>query len=170
MFTTPKIKKAAGGFIYASDGTIFIMTSNKWGEKSQRGQIWTIPGGKFDTKDGKEETPEEALKREVGEELQIELEKIEPIREITRLPAPDFKDPNLAFHFYDFIARAKSKLVKPNTEINNWQWIPLGELQQKISTGEIILNDSAKNLLEECAAQLAKRITELRQEQKLVKK
>ena len=58
------IKKCVGVIIYNNKDEIFLMSSPKW-------KKWLIPGGRIE----EGETEEEALRREIKEEMNIELEK-----------------------------------------------------------------------------------------------
>ena len=60
-----KIRKCVGAVIYNNENKIFLMTSPKW-----KGYI--IPGGGIEGN----ESEEEALHREIKEELGIEISKI----------------------------------------------------------------------------------------------
>ncbi|VVB78596.1 RNA pyrophosphohydrolase [uncultured archaeon] len=125
-----KIKKCAGAIIYNSEGKIFLMTSPKW-----KGYI--IPGGKIENN----ETDTEALKREINEELQIEITDIKKIDESIKMPSNDFKDPDTKFHFVSFSARALQTKITPNEEILEYGWYTIKEAL------ELPLVDSTKSLL-----------------------
>jgi len=106
-----KIKKCAGAIIYNSEGKIFLMTSPKW-------KGYVIPGGKIESN----ESDIEALKREIKEELNIEITNIEKINETIKKPSSDFKDHDLTFHFISFSAQAIQTDIVPNEEILEYGW------------------------------------------------
>ena len=110
------IKKCAGAIIYNKEGKIFLMTSPKWNK-------YVIPGGKIE----ENETDEEALKREIKEELGIEIADIVKIGESIKEPSSDFKDPTLKFHFITFYARALQTNIIPNEEISDYGWYTIEE-------------------------------------------
>lgn len=151
---TAKVKKCVGAFIYNERGEIFLMTSPKW----QNGKAWNIPGGAInkDENGNETETPEEALKREIMEEMGIELERIEYLREFVKPAGDDFYKKDVEFHFLDFIAKAKSDQVIPNEEIAEWKWFPLSEVEQ------IPMMDTLKKFFDYCKDLLKERINELR--------
>lgn len=63
---------------------------------------WEFPGGKIE----KGETDEECIKREIKEELNIEIELI------SRLPPSRFDYPNVSVQLIPFIARYVSGFIK----------------------------------------------------------
>jgi len=109
-----KIKKCVGAVVYNEEGKIFLMKSLKWNS-------WVVPGGEL--LEG--EAEEEALKREIKEELGIEIENIKKVGEKIKPPSEDFKDANLTFHFIDFFAKAKQTNIKPNEEISEYGWFTI---------------------------------------------
>lgn len=126
-----KVKKCVGAIIYNDEGKIFLMASPKW-------KGWLIPGGRIE----EGETEEEALVREIKEEMDIELDEIFRFGEMIKPPSDDFKDPELTFHFIDFFAKAKSTEIKPNEEISEHGWFTIEEAL------ELDLLDTAKKLIE----------------------
>jgi len=126
-----KIKKCVGAVIYNDEGKIFLMASPKW-------KKWLVPGGKIE----ESETEEEALIREVREEMDIELDKIFKFGEMFKSPSEDFKDPTVAFHFIDFFAKAKQTEITPNEEISDYGWFTIEEAL------ELDLLDTTKDLIE----------------------
>src|SRR3989338_5386272 len=99
------IKKCVGVVLYNNEGKIFLISSPKW-------KWWIVPGGRKE----EGETGEQCLRREIREELQIEVSDIVKVGEIIKPPSHDFKDPTMTFHFIDFIARANQTQIVPNEE------------------------------------------------------
>ncbi|MFA4887022.1 MAG: NUDIX domain-containing protein [Candidatus Nanoarchaeia archaeon] len=110
------IKKCAGALIFNNEYKLFLMTSPKW-------QGWLIPGGKIEDK----ETPEEALKREIKEELNIDLKNITFIEEHFKQASSDFYDPTVTFHFFSYVAQAVQTTITPNKEITTYNWFSIEE-------------------------------------------
>ncbi len=126
-----KEKKCVGAVIY-KDKKIFLMSSPKW-------KAWVIPGGKIEDN----ESGEEALKREIKEELGIEIFDIERVGEKIKLPSKDFIDKEIKFIFIDFFAKASSNIIKPNKEISEYGWF---EIEEALN---LPLIDSTRQLIEQ---------------------
>lgn len=109
-------KKCVGAVIYDDQNRIFLMTSPKW-------KKWVVPGGEIE----KGETEEAALRREMKEELGIEIYDIVRVGEKVKKPSSDFKDDAITFYFIDFFARAKSTEITPNYEIDEHGWFTVEE-------------------------------------------
>jgi 8-oxo-dGTP pyrophosphatase MutT (NUDIX family) len=110
------IKHCVGAVIYSSEGKIFLMTSPKW-----KGYI--VPGGKIQ----ENETEEQALIREIKEELGIEITNIKKVGEKVKPPSKDFKDETITIHFIDFFAKATSTEIKPNHEVLEYGWFEIDD-------------------------------------------
>ena len=84
---------------------------------------WILPGGKLDG----QETPAEALVREVWEELQIKL-AVNDLTALGTFVAAAENEANTCVHAHAFIAQLPSN-QKPviSAEIAQMQWLPLHE-------------------------------------------
>lgn len=109
-----KTKICVGPILYDDDNKIFLMESPKWNS-------WVVPGGKVE----EGESEEEALRREMREELGIEITDIVKVGEKIKKPSGDFKDNEMTFIFKDYFARACSTEVTPNEEISNYGWFSI---------------------------------------------
>jgi 8-oxo-dGTP pyrophosphatase MutT (NUDIX family) len=125
-----KIKKCVGVLIYNKEDKIFLMMSPKW-----RG--WIVPGGEIK----KDETEEEALRREIKEELGIEINNILKLGEKIKHPSSDFKDNKVKFVFIDFFAKTLQTKIIPNEEISDYNWFTVEEALK------LPLLDSTRNLI-----------------------
>lgn len=131
-----RVKKCVGVVIYDDNGRVFLMKSPKW-------QGWLVPGGKIEPG----ESEEDALRREIREEMGIEITDLERVGEMIKPPSKDFKnDPDLTFHFIDFYAKAVSTDVKPNHEISEHGWYYIEEARK------LPLMDTTRTFLEKFAA------------------
>ncbi len=110
------IKTCVGAVLYRDDYKIFLMTSPKW-------HGYLIPGGRIEAG----ETEEQALRREIREELGIEISDLVKMGESVKPASPDFIDPTVEFHFKTYYARAASTEVRPNAEISSYGWYTLEE-------------------------------------------
>ncbi len=168
MTEDKKIKRCVGPIIYNLEGKIFLMKSPKWrqGKDGKFGEVWTVPGGEIEKDDtGTEiETPEQALKREIKEELGIELSHIEYIGEGRKSGETDFIKPNINFEFIDFIARTENSKISPNSEISEYGWFTLNEADS------LPMIDVTKGFITRCRQLVEKRIVEFQTEYKINKR
>jgi len=122
--TKNNIKRCAGGIVYNKDKEIFLMQCDyKWGDK------WLVPGGKIK----ENESPEAAFEREIKEELGVDIKNIIKIGEKIKKPSEDFFDKNTEFHFFDFIAEAKTTKIIPNQEVTNYTWIEANKALKELN-------------------------------------
>lgn len=110
-----RTRKCVGVIIYYKD-KIFLMRSPKWSK-------WIIPGGGIE--DG--ESEEDTLRREIREEMNIEVSNIVKLGEKIKEPSNDFRDNSLRIHFIDFMAEGKSDKIIPNEEISEYGWFTVEE-------------------------------------------
>ena len=105
------LKTCVGAVLYDDLYRIFLMTSPKW-------KGYLIPGGRIEPG----ETEEQALRREIREELNVEITDLVRAGESIKPAGTDFIDPAVEFHFKNYFARALSTVVKPNQEIAQYGW------------------------------------------------
>lgn len=127
-----RTKICVGAIIYNSVNEIFLMTSPKW-------KGYVVPGGEVE----EGETFEQALHREIKEELSIEITDINLVGKKFKEPSDDFKDKELRFHFIDFFARALSTDVVHNEEVTKFGWFSVEEALQ------LPLLDSTREFVEQ---------------------
>jgi mutator protein MutT len=128
----PRFAVTAGAIITDSDGRVLLLK-----HRFRPGTGWGMPGGFIEAG----EQPEEALRRELREEVGLELEKIELFA--TRA----FKTPQQVEII--FKARALGNTDQLNYEIQKVAWFSPGELPEELPKDqtEIIkraLNNGAK--------------------------
>ena len=101
-----------GALIFNQKGEIFLMKSYKWKDK------YVIPGGHIELG----ETIEEALKREVKEETNLDIYNIEFVNlQEFIFDKHFFKKKH--FIFLDYVCKTKSLKVKLNSEGQSYIWI-----------------------------------------------
>ncbi len=126
------IKTCVGAVLYDDLERIFLMTSPKW-------KGYLVPGGRIE----EGESEEQALRRELREELGMEITDLYRVGESVKLPSTDFIDPTMEFHFRSYFARALSTAVQPNSEIKEYGWYSLEQALQ------LPLLDSTRDLVEQ---------------------
>lgn len=106
----------AGALIFNPKGKVFLMRSHKW-----HGQ-YVIPGGHIELG----ETIEEALKREIKEETNLDIYDIEFLVFQEFIYDKSFwkKD---HFIFFDFMCRTDSSDVILNEEAEEYIWVSVEE-------------------------------------------
>lgn len=119
-----------GGLIFNQENKFFLMTSPKWDGK------YTIPGGHIE----RGETIEEALRREIKEETNLDIFEIEFITYMESLSTEDFHDKR-HFIFFDFACQTKTEEVVLDREGTDYVWVTLDEALQ------LPLANSTKDLI-----------------------
>jgi nucleoside triphosphatase len=132
-----RVKKCVGAILYDDENRIFLMTSPKW-------NAYVVPGGEIE----QGENEEEALRREIREELGIEITNLEMVGEKKKVASSDYKDKELHFHFIDFFAKALQTKIVPNEEILKFGWYRIDEaleLNLLDSTRDLVIKFKNKN-------------------------
>ena len=104
-----------GALIHDDSNRIFLMTSTKW-------KGYGLPGGKPNP----DESEEETVRREVREELGIELTDLVKAKEIT-LPPTDKIDGSTTFIVKPYFARALTTNIRINNEVSRYGWYSFEE-------------------------------------------
>lgn len=100
------------GALIFSKGKILLVLSWKWGEK------WSLPGGHINLR----ETLEEALKREVREDVGLEIEVQGLINVQEAILSKEFYRPK-HFIFLDFLCKATTLGLRPDgREVQKIVW------------------------------------------------
>lgn len=101
-----------GALIVNKEGKILLAKSHKWFDK------YTLPGGHIEIG----ETMEEAVKREVREEVGLQIEVVEFLTMHEAIFTKEFYKKR-HFIFFDFLCKTGDKPVKPDqTEIQDYLW------------------------------------------------
>jgi 8-oxo-dGTP diphosphatase len=96
--------------------------------------FWTLPGGRIEPG----ETAESAVRREIGEELGLEVDALAYVTEMEMRSEPPYR---LAV----FACRLKSGIPQPSAEIADWRWIAPSGLSELKTTPHLagIVADAA---------------------------
>jgi len=106
---------SVGGLILNKDGEVLLVRSHKWPGVNK----YTMPGGHIEIG----ETIEEALKREVKEEVGLEVEPIEFLTFQEAIFSKEFFKPK-HFIFLDFLCKAKKSDVElDGNELQEYLWV-----------------------------------------------
>ncbi|MBI4895009.1 MAG: NUDIX domain-containing protein [Candidatus Aenigmarchaeota archaeon] len=122
----------AGVLIYNSKNEIFLAKCHKWKDK------WVVPGGHLEIG----ETFNDCVKREVKEETNIDVDNIELVCIQESVFSEEFHQKRHMI-FLDFAAKAVSKEIKLNKELQEYKWITA----KKALTLE--LNSSTRKFIKE---------------------
>ncbi len=121
-----------------SEYEIALIQSEKFRHHSTGELLWTIPGGKIGSQDQRDTIEERVLacaKREVREELGIDLESVQYFPELNRQKTGTqigYKNPGTEFYFYECIAPYNGSFV-PGVEVLRVQWFSLKALPEQIA-------------------------------------
>lgn len=125
------------GPVIIEDGKVLL---NREKEEDGKGEeFFMLPGGQMDPG----ESPEEACKREVMEELGIEIEIITQLKTIE---AAHLTQPDVTVVLHHFLAKRKGEIT-PGEETIEWGWYPLDNLPE-------LTAPITKNMLENITEQL----------------
>lgn len=122
-----KYRTVVVGVVY-NDKNEILLCKKPVGEGVYPGQ-WALPGGGID--DG--ETMEEALRREMKEEVGLEIDEIKPLyfRDDTQ---PKYKDGKVLDQIYMvylmFSCRAKNEVKIDNREFEEFAWVPRDSVKE----------------------------------------
>lgn len=121
-----------GALIHDGDGQVLMIRTHKWSN------MWGIPGGKI----RRGESSENALKREILEETNLDIHAIQFALVQDSIDSPEFMRKE-HFILLNYIARADSRQVTLNEEAQEFQWLaPRKAL-------ELDLNQPTRHLLEQ---------------------
>ncbi len=141
-----------GALILNKKGECLMVRTKKWSNK------WGIPGGKV--KRG--ETSEDAVRREIREETNLELKDIHFAMVQDCIESKEFHR-SAHFLLLNYVAHVASGDVKLNDEAQEWKWIAPGK------TSELDLNIPTRKLVEhflkEATESLAQRRKGAKQEE-----
>jgi len=116
---------STGPLIYNDKGEILFVRGPKFPD------FWVVAGGKVHVG----ETVEDASKREIKEELGIDIDDLEFLTYHDAIN-PEFYTKNVHFIFIDHIARYVGGDIKTNEEISEYQWVAPEEALKNLKIDE----------------------------------
>jgi len=108
----PRPEAVVGPIIYNDQGEILLIKNSKFGD------LWTIPGGHVELN----ESAEKALRREIKEELGLELKNIEPIGFGEGINPKFFHKPK-HFIYLNYLAELAGGQIKKTEEMTEYLWV-----------------------------------------------
>lgn len=105
-----------GALVFNREGRLFLMRSHKWKGK------WVVPGGHIELG----ERMEDALRREVKEETNLDIRDIEFLCFQEFIYDERFWKRS-HFIFFDYACRTDSTDVRLNDEAEEYRWVTLDE-------------------------------------------
>lgn len=114
-----------GALIFNKEGKLLLVKSPKWFDK------FIIPGGHVELG----ETTKDALKREIKEEVGLEIGEIEFLQYQDAIFAPEFAKKK-HFVFLEFSAKCiDDKVTVDNDEITDFRWVnPVDSLKMNLAS------------------------------------
>ena len=118
----------ASGPVIIEDGKVLLIKEYKKDKISS----WMFPGGRVEDY---EKTLEDTCKREVKEEMDVDIEIIKPLRPIL------VKKENEVFILIHYLAKRIGE-IKPGKEIADWGWYDINNLPENCAENVYqIIND-----------------------------
>ena len=120
-----KFRVAAKAFIM-NDGKLLLI--KRADDDIQKPGIWEIPGGRLEPG----EEPISGLKREIKEEVGIDIDVLHPfsVRHFTRADGQ-------MITLLIFLSKALNDNVKISKEHSNFEWVPMDNVKEKFSAETI---------------------------------
>lgn len=126
-FTT-KVKVAAC-FIEHGNQVLFLHRA----EHISQGGTWAIPGGKIDN----DETPEQAIRREILEECKFELVNPQFLQVVyIRYPEIDYE-----YYMFKEIVTVKPNIIIDSKEAQDYKWLNRNEVNILEERNRLILDE-----------------------------
>ena len=133
MYLPPHSIIAAGPVII-ENGRVLLNRERK--SDGTESEWWMFPGGGAEDFDI---SLEEVCRREVKEEMGIDIEIIKPLRTLM-VPRPDKEGLAILVHY---LAKRTSE-IKPGPETLEWNWFPINQLPEKCAPN---VNEIIKDLV-----------------------
>lgn len=124
----PKIRVAAC-FIEHGNQVLFLHRA----EHISQGGTWAIPGGKINN----DETPEQAIRREIIEECKYEL--VNPIfMQVVYIRYPDY---DYEYYMFKEVTTVKPKIIIDSNESQDYTWLVRDEVDKLEELNKLIIDE-----------------------------
>jgi ADP-ribose pyrophosphatase YjhB (NUDIX family) len=120
-----------GALIHDGGGNVLMIRTHKWSD------MWGIPGGKIE----RGESSEDALKREIMEETNLEISDIRFVMNQDCINSTEFYRPE-HFILLNYLAKASTHEVTLNEEAEDFRWFTVDDALK------LELNSATKILLQ----------------------
>jgi len=101
---------------------------------------WICPGGRLEPG----ETIEEAIKREVKEETQLDIRLVTPLHPFDRIVRAEDGEVTLHVIYIDYLARVAAGTVEPGSDVGEARWVDREQIPEMWEE----LHDDTKRLLQ----------------------
>lgn len=125
----PQFPVVAASAVVLRDGKILMIKRAKEPNKGK----WSIPGGRIELG----ESIHEAVKREVSEECNIEVEILQLLGVADNIIRDEARRVRYHYVLIDFLARYKAGEIKVQSDAEDYRWVTVEELSEMDMTSQL---------------------------------
>lgn len=133
--TDIKIKVVTAMIMYNEKGEIFLVRSYKWGG------AWSLPGGGLESS----ELLKDCMRREIKEELSLDLDNIEFLDWGEQVSLPEYKEKSHFIYFLYTAQISSDATIILNEELQEYKWFRPEEIE-RIELPELTRRNIKKGL------------------------